>query len=281
MNDIYDKIAKKLDCMSKSQRKIAEYILNNKDGVAFMNVSKLAGEADVSEASIIRFAAFMGYKGYPQLQSELREKTREQLSIKDRLTISYDEYNENDAGIAKIFNEDMNRIKRTLAGLDFQTFHIVIENIIKAKRIFIVCGRSVVALGSFFQYYLNMVLGNVELISSFDGHEEIMHNINEEDMVIAITFNMYTKRTVELLDYAYKKGALTVSITDNMTSPVIKNSSYYFLTDTQLNTYLDSFVAPLSLINAILTYIGKYKNKELENRLTSLEEMWKEFDVFQ
>lgn len=281
MNDIYDKIAKKTDSMSKSQKKIAEYILNNSTGVAFMNVNELAKEAGVSEASIIRFSTFMGYKGYPQLQSELREKTREKLSIKERLAISYDEYDEEDAGIAKIFNEDANRIMHTLEGINFETFHNVIDNILKAKRIFIICGRSASALGTFFQYYLNMVLGNVDLITSFDGHEERMHNISKEDVVIAITFSRYTKKTIDLLEYADRKGAITVSITDCMTSPVIKLSKYYFLTETQLNTYLDSFVAPLSLINAILTYIGKYKNKELEERFNSLEIMWNEFEVFE
>lgn len=281
MNDVYDRIAKKMDKMSKSQRKIAEYILNNKDSVAFMNVSKLAKEADVSEASIIRFATFMEYKGYPQLQKELQEKTREHLSMKERLTNSYTEYNDDDAGIAKIFNDDADRIQKTLSGLDFQTFHTVMEKIINARRIFIVAGRSAAALGTFFYYYLNIVMGNVELITSFNGDEEIMHNVNEEDVVIAITFKMYTRKTVELLAYAFEKNAITVSITDFMTSPVIKNSKYYFLTEAQLNTYLDSFVAPLSLINAILTYLGKYKNKELEERLTSLEAMWNEFDVFQ
>ena len=281
MNDIYEKIAKKTEAMSKSQKKIANYILKNRDNVAFMNVSELAEEAEVSQASIIRFATFMGYKGYPQLQSELREKTREQLNIRDRLTISYEEYNENDAGIAKIFKEDINRINTTLAGLNFETFHAVIEEIIKARRVYIVCGRSAVALGSFFHYYLNMALGNVELVSSFDNREELMHDVQEGDVVIAITFSMYTRRTVEILEYAYKKNALTISITDYMTSPVIKSSRYYLLTETRFNTYLDSFVAPLSLINAILTYIGKHKNTELEARLTSLEKMWKEFDVFQ
>ena len=280
MNNIYEAIAKKTDVMSKSQKKIAEYILMNRDTVAFMNVKKLAREADVSDASITRFAAFMGYKGYPQLRNDLREKTREQLSIRDRLAISYDEYNENDAGIAKIFNEDANRIKATLSNLDFNTFHMVVEKILAARKIYIISGRSAAALGKFFHYYLNMVLGNVEQISASDGKEMIMYDICEKDVVIAITFSRYTKKTVELFNYAQKKGAENIAITDSMTSPVIKNAKYYFLMETQLNTYLDSFVAPLSLINALLTYIGRYKNMELEEKFSELEEIWDEFDIF-
>lgn len=280
MDSVYDRIAKKIDDMSKSQKKIARFILGNRDDVAFMNVSELASAADVSEASIVRFALFMEYKGYPQLQNDLQNSARERLGIRDRLTMSYAEYDENDAGIAKIFNEDINRIQRTLSMLNFDNLHTVIEKLLGARKIYIVCGRSAVALGMFFQYYLDMAMGNVELISSFDGNEEKMYDICNEDVAIAITFDRYTRKTVELLDFAKERGAITVSITDTMVSPVIKNSQYYFLTDTRLDSYLDSFVAPLSLINAILTYIGKCKNSELEDRLSKLENIWQSFDVF-
>lgn len=280
MNTIYDRIAKKTDSMSKSQKKIAQFILSNRDDVAFMNVSELADAADVSEASIVRFALFMEYKGYPQLQNELQDAARERLSIKDRLTMSYTEYDENDAGIAKIFNEDINRIQKTLSGLNFETLHTVVEKLLDARKIFIICGRSAVALGMFFQYYLDMALGNVELVSSFEGNEEKMYDICGEDVAIAFTFDRYTRKTVELLEFAEQRGAVTVSVTDTMVSPVIRNSRYYFLTETRLDSYLDSFVAPLSLINAILTYIGKCKNSELEERLSKLENIWQSFDVF-
>lgn len=281
MNNIYESIAKKYDAMSKTQQKIAAYILENKTNVAFLNVNKLSKMSGVSEASVIRFANFMGFKGYPQLQQELQESTKQQLSIKERLAMSYEVYGEKEAGIAEIFKEEMERIQKTMENLDCEKFQLVIDEILTADRIFIVCARSAASLGVFFHYYLNMVLGNVFFVTAMDGSEEAMSGIGENDMVIGLTFSRYAKKTVQLMEYAYKKGAVTMAVTDAFTSPVIKFSKYYFLAETAMPTYLDSFIAPLTLINAILTYVGREKNRELEQRLAGLEDMWGEFHVFE
>lgn len=281
VDTIYEAIAKKYDEMSKSQQKIATYILQNRAGVSFMNVSSLAKAASVSEATIIRFAAFMGYKGYPQMQKELQEQTRLQLSMKERINISKDAYSDRQTGLLQIFNDETDRLKATLEGLDLESFFAAVEEIRRAKRVFVIAGRSAAALGHFMQYYLNMMLGNVFLIGDGDGSEELLCDLGSQDLVIGLTFSRYTRRTCELIHFARSCGAVTVSITDRMTSPVIKDSVYYLLAETAMPTYLDSFVAPLTLINGILIYLGQAKDPDTEGRISKLEEMWSKFGTFQ
>lgn len=280
MANIYDAIAKKYDKMSKSQQKIATYILENKSSVAFQNVNSLAKTTVVSEATIIRFAIFMGYKGYPQMQKDLQEQTQKQLTMKERLNISHDAYMDKDAGLIKIFKDEIDRLKTTMELLDSENFFQIIDVVKQAERIYIVAGKSAVSLGYFMQYYLNMMLGNVTLISDMGNYEEVLCSLTKTDLVIGLTFCRYTKRTCELMHFAHEKGAVTISITDLMTSPVIKDSTYYLLTDTTMPTYLDSFVAPLTIINAILTYVGKSKVELIDGRISSLEEMWNQFGTF-
>lgn len=280
MEDVFNCITQKFDEMSKSQKKIAEYILQNKDNVAFMNVNELSKATQVSEASIIRFSTFLGYKGFSDFQNYLKEKTRKQLSLNERLENSYSEYNEDDAGIAKVFNDDINNIKKTIAKLDFDEFRLVAKKILDARTVFIVAGRSAMSISYFMKYYLNIVRDNVEIISSINENEEKICNAGKEDLVIGITFERYTASSIQLFEYLKKAGVQTVAITDYLTSPILKFSDNYFLMETNMNTYLDSFVAPLSFINAMLTYIGRAGKEKIEKRLEKLDLIWKQFEIF-
>lgn len=276
-----EKITENYEKMSKTQKKIANYVLQNITAVSYYNIQQLAKEVGTSEASILRFCTFLGYKGFPEFKAEIQKLAKEQMSMKDRLEISYKAYDDKEAGIAEIFQHDIDRIQNTLHELDMDTFFKTCQEIILANKIYILAARSASALGQFFQYYLNMTLGNVELITSMDCHADLLCDISPEDVVIGITFNRYSRITDEMYRYAYEKGAVTVAITDTMVSPIIKNSRYYFLTETSMPTYLDSFVAPLVLINAILTEIGRNRNIELEHRLSKLDAFGEHFSTFE
>ncbi len=278
---IREEITEQYENMSKTQKKIANFILNNITAVSYYNVQQMAKEVGTSEASILRFCTFLGYKGYPEFKAEIQKLAKEQISIKERLEISYNAYDDKEAGIAEIFQHDAKRIQNTLSQLDMDTFFKACQEIILAKRIYIVASRSASSLGQFFQYYLNMTLGNVELIHSLDCRADLLCDISKNDVVIGITFNRYSKITDKIYKYAYENGAVTIAITDTIVSPVIKHSKYYFLTETAMATYIDSFVAPLTLINAILTEIGRNRNIELERRLSKLDMFGKEFDIFE
>lgn len=278
---IKELIIEKYDEMSKTQKQIANYILQNISSVPFYSIQKLAKEVGTSEASIIRFCTFLGFKGFPGFKSELQKLAQEQMSMKERLEISYKAFDEKENGIAEIFREDMNRIERTLEQLNMDDFFKVCDEIILARKIYIIAARSAMALGQFFQYYLNMTLGNVELLTDMNCDTDVLSSLGREDLVIAITFKRYSRVTIDMFRYAAEKGAVTVAITDSPVSPIIKPAKYHIMAETSMPTYIDSFVAPLTVINAILTQIGRNKNIELEHRLQELDDLYKHFKVFE
>lgn len=269
MSDIYDAIGIKIDKMSKTQKKIAEYILNNRIETAFLNVKQLAKNAEVSDASIIRFANFLGYGGYSELQQLFQQSTQTKLKTdKD----SYEEDSEQQV-LESIFEKEIRHIQVTYDNLDTEAFFQATDRIVNAKRVFIICGRSTRTLGSYFQHYLKVILDDVYFLDSFDGNEEIFSSMNENDVVVGITFKRYTKRTLELVDFAHKKNAQIIAITDYVTSPIVKYANNYLLAETRTFKYIDSFVAPQVLVNAIISYVGKVKNMELEKRFNEYEEV--------
>lgn len=278
--NIYQHIATEMERMSKIQLRIANYMIDHKNSVSFYNVKKIAELASVSEASIIRFATFLGFSGYPELREEFQLATQQQLSVKERLQMSYQAYGQQEADVLDVIKDDIYNISTALENLDFDNFTKIAEEILKAKRVFVVAFRSAASLGSFFQYYLNFTLDHVTLISSLGDYIERLETLNSEDLCIALTFERYSKATYDIISYAKKKKCRTVSLTDSLLSPVISHSDYYILTQTKMPTYLDSFVAPLSIINALLTYIGRHKNTELEKRLQDYDNVWDNFDVF-
>lgn len=280
MYEIYERIAKSMDGMSKTQKKLAKYILQDRAGVSFLNISKLARLSGVSEASIVRFAAYLGFDGYPALKTALQESAQEQLSIKERLTISYSAYGERESIVADVFRDDINSITQTLENIDMNTFFQVAEKIMKARRIYICAGRSAIALGHFLHYYLDMILGNTVTVYFPTNQADCLMDIGPDDLMIGITFSRYTQDTVRVMEYACNKGCVTAAITDTLFSPIVAYATHSLFVETKMPSVLDSYVAPLSLINALIAYISRCKNKELEQRIQQLEEVWSQFDVF-
>jgi DNA-binding MurR/RpiR family transcriptional regulator len=278
---ITDEIKEKYDSMSKTQKKIASYIVQYPTDVSYQSVKALSREVKVSEASIIRFCSFLGYEGFPELKKALQGEAKAKNSMQNRIQASYAAYGEKKEGVAKVFQDDINRIALTLENLNMEDFSKVCSEMILAKRIFIVAARSAASLGTFFSYYLNMALNKVCLITDNSGCSDAMADVGRGDMVVGITFQRYSTFTVSLFQYAAEHKAVTVAITDMELSPVVKNADYCFYAETAMPTYLDSFAAPLSLINAFLTEIGRMRNVELEHRVTELDEFYTRYHIFE
>lgn len=278
--NIYEEMARKRDEMSKTQKKIADYILEHQVAVSFYTVGKLAKEANVSEASVVRFANSLGYDGYTALQKEMQEKAQDQMDTSHRLALSYSAYDGRDQGVSQVFSDDVRNLTDTLHELDLEMFFKIVEELTKAQRIFIVASRSSMGLGIFFQYYLKLTAEQVYLIEDFQNNEHLINSLNEKDFVFAISFKRYTKRTVDILQYIAKKECKVACLTDFLSSPLIPYADYYLLAKAQMSTYLDSFVAPQAIIDALLMAIGKEKNKELEAHFLDMEEIWSDLDVF-
>lgn len=280
MPNVYQHIAEKTSHMSKSHLKIAKYILENTNSVPFFTVGKLAKMAGVSEATVVRFATFLGYSGYPELQQYMQDSVQRQLTTVDRLHMSEQVYEKEEKGIYEIFQDDIAQIKSTMEKLDIKSFRRAVELLLKAKNVYVVANRSAASLGVFLQYYLNIILGNTELLQSVETISERMYDWTESDVVVGISFARYTKSTIQMMSYAKEKGANTIAITDNLLSPLIPYADISLTASSQMPSFIDSFVAPLSLINALITSVGKEKAEHLHDRLEKLEEICDRFEIF-
>lgn len=281
MTDVYKIMAEKLPEMSKSQRKIAQYLINNPDSVPFFTVGKLASMTGVSEATIVRFASFLGFKGYPDLQKAIQELTKRRLTTVERLKLSEDVYDsEEDKAIYQIFQEEIERIEEMSKQFDAIAFNKAIQYILSAKRIFIIANRSAVSLGSFLEFYFNVMFDNTELIRNPHGISEKLFRLNDEDVVIALSFARYTTNTIEAASFAKDRGAKVIALTDHMLSPLIPYADISLCAPSEMPSFIDSFVAPLSLINALIVALGRKKRFEIEQHLEELESVWDRFGIF-
>jgi DNA-binding MurR/RpiR family transcriptional regulator len=279
MSNVYQIIASKIPQMSKSQVKIAKYILENPNVVPFFTVGKLAEKTGVSEATIVRFANFLGYSGYPELQQNMQHSVQKQLTTVERLQMSHHIY-EQEKGVYDIFQDDLQNIKSTMEQLDLNAFKQAVNSILNADRIFIAANRSAMSLGIFLHYYLQIILNNVHILESVETAVEKTFDLNEKDVVIGISFSRYTNSTIKMLSYGKMKRAKTIAITDNLLSPLVPNADIVITASSQMPTFIDSFVAPLSLINALITFIGKEKMNDIQTKLETLENIWDHFGIF-
>jgi DNA-binding MurR/RpiR family transcriptional regulator len=280
MQEVYQNITNKLPEMSKSQRKIAKYVLGNTESVPFFTVGQLAKMAGVSEATVVRFSTFLGYSGYPEWQRAMQDSVKRQLTTVERLKITEDIYDSEDKAVYEMFQAEINRIQKMADQFDITAFHQAVEAIIHAKRIFIVANRSAVSLGSFLEFYLDLLFENTELIRNPNGISEKLFRITEEDIVIGLSFARYTKNTIDAVSFAKDRGANVIAITDTRLSPLIPYANIVLCSPSEMPSYIDSFVAPLSLLNALLTAVGRKKRKEIEKHLTDLEAVWERFQIF-
>jgi DNA-binding MurR/RpiR family transcriptional regulator len=280
MNSVYQHISGMIPQMSKSQVKIAKYILGNPNTVPFFTVGKLAKMAGVSEATVVRFATYLGFSGYPEFQQSMQASVQKQLTTIERLEMSVQVYDETDKGVYEIFQDDMANIKSTMEKMDIQTFLSTVDSIVHSERVYVAASRSASSLGVFLEYYLNIVLGNTRLIKSVEDISDQLYELNKKDVVIGISFARYTKSTIDIMAYAREKGATTIAITDHLLSPLIQHSDLPLVAASHMPSFIDSFVAPLSLINALVTYVGKHKSGPFQTRLKKLEETWDHFHIF-
>ncbi|MBA4538564.1 MurR/RpiR family transcriptional regulator [Bacillus aquiflavi] len=280
MVEVYKLIANKLPEMSKSQRKIAKYVLSNTESVPFFTVGKLAKMAGVSEATVVRFATFLGFSGYSKWQKAMQESVKRQLTTVERLQLSDDVYEKEDKAIYEMFHEEIERIQTMADQFNAAAFDEAVQSIIKAERIFIIANRSAVSLGAFLEFYFDLMFQNTELIRNPHGISEKLFRLNKNDVVIGLSFARYTQNTIEAVSFAKDRGTKVIAITDHLLSPLIPFADVALTAPSEMPSFIDSFVAPLSLINALITAVGRKKRTEIEQHLENLEEVWERFHIF-
>ena len=253
MTDIIALIREKKDEISKSHKKIADFIIENPEKSAYMTASKLSKEADVSEATVVRFAEKIGFSGYPEFQKALLAYAKGKLTSIQRIELAYEKMGERGV-LDGVLKSDILHIEKTLLNIDREQFEKAVDAISSAKRIYITGVRSAAALAEFAGFYLHLIFDNVRLIKSTGGDdlfEQIM-NVGEGDVFIGISFPRYSKNTIKALEYAKRNNATVIGITDSKSSPVANMSSYCLFAECDTTSFVDSLTAAMSLINALV-----------------------------
>ena len=266
--------------LSKGQKLIAEYILKSYDKAAFMTAAKLGVSVGVSESTVVRFANELGFSGYPKLQKALQELIKNKLTTVQRLELSNDYISEGYA-LKGVLKADMENIRATLEKINYNTFEEVVNKIFEAKRIYIIGLRSSTAIAEFLGFYLNIILQNVKTVGyGISDIFEQMINIEEGDLVIGIGFPRYASRTIDALAFAQDRGADVVAITDSLLSPLAAKADYSLIAQSNMASFVDSLVAPLSVINALIIAVGMREKSSITSTFNNLEAIWKEYNVY-
>ena len=265
--------------LSKSHRRIAECIVSHYDKAAFMTASRLGEYVGVSESTVVRFASALGYDGYPQLQRALQELIRHRLTASQRFEMTSDM--DQSQVLSKVLKADMQNIRSTIDELDESVFENVVQSLLQARNIYVLGQRSSAPLAQFFAHYLDFVFNNVRLVTSgvSDIFEQIAR-IGEDDVLVGISFPRYSSRTVDAMQYAKSRGAQLVAITDGPLSPLHAVSDLCLTAKSDMASFVDSMVAPLSLINALIVALSQCKRQQVAAYFEQMENIWDEYNVY-
>ena len=280
--NLFLKINQNISDFSKGHKKIANYITEHYDKAAYMTAAKLGVTVGVSESTVVRFATELGYEGYPELQNALQEMARNKLTSVQRIEVTSDQIGSKDI-FEKVLNFDIDKIKKTLEESSREEFYGAVDTIINAKRIYIIGARSASALARFMAYYFNLMFENARFIntaSESEMFEQIMR-IEKEDVMIGISFPRYSSQTAKALQFAAYNGAKVIAITDSKSSPLAEYADNLLLARSDMASFVDSLVAPLSLINALIVAIGIKKRTEVSQNFEKLEDIWDKYDVYE
>jgi len=280
--DILSAIEAASDGFSKSQRKIAEYILSNYDKAAFMTAIRLARFADVSESTVVRFAVELGYSGYPEMRRALADMIRGKLTSVQRIKVAKDIMGSRDI-LTHVLSSDIEQIRQTMEEADSGKFSQAVDAIVQANNIYIIGMRSSSFLANFMGFYFNLLFSNSRVISECPDSEVFEHmlRLSKGDVVIAISFPRYSKRTIKGMQYARDVGANIIAITDVRVSPLTELADIALCARSDMISFLDTLVAPLSLVNALVVAVSEKAPVDLYERFETLEKIWDEYGVYE
>ncbi len=277
--DLIDKINKHKPKMSKGQKAISEYIIKNYDKAAFMTAAKLGKTVGVSESTVSRYAVQLGYDGFPELQKAFQGLIKNKLTTIQRMELSSEQ---DSADIFKnVLKADINNIKSTLENIDGEEFRRVVQKICAAENVYLLGVRSAATTVEFMGYYLNFLLDNVHIITSgiSDIVEQLSH-IKKGDILIAFSFPRYARRAVDGAEYAKERGANVTVITDSEYSPLVPYADDILYAKSDMASFVDSLVAPLSLVNALLIAVSAENKTQAVYNFRNLENIWKQYGVY-
>ncbi len=280
--DILQLIQSNLSTFSKGQKRIAAFIQESYDKAAFMTASKLGKTVNVSESTVVRFAAELGYDGYPAMQKALQEMIRSKLTSIQRIEVTNDRIGDQDV-LSMVMQSDIDKIRMTMEEINRDDFSGAVDAIVQAKRIYILGVRSSVAVSSFLGFYFNLIFDNVVQVHSNSASEmfEQLLRVGEGDVVIGVSFPRYSRRTIQAMNFSRDRKAKVIAITDSSASPLAASATHTLVAKSDMASFVDSLVAPLSMVNALIVAVSRKKKEDLSQTFETLEEIWDEYEVYE
>lgn len=281
-NELSNRMNEKYSSLSKGQKRLAAYITDNYDKAVFLTAAKLGEVVGVSESTVVRFATHLGYRGYPEFQRALEEMVRNKLNSIQRMEVTYGRISQSKI-LETVLQADAEKIRHTLDKIDQTAFEVAVETILNARHIYIVGIRSCAPLASFMAFYFNLMFENVHLLQTNSASElfEQMVRISSEDVIIGISFPRYSMRTLKAMEFANNRSAKVITLTDSVHSPMNLYSSCNLIANSDMASIVDSLVAPLSVINALIVALCMKKQSEVAETLEMLERIWDEYQVYE
>ena len=280
--DILTVIQSRMGTFSKSQKLIGRYILDNYDKAAFMTAARMGQAVHTSESTVVRFAAELGYDGYPAMQKAMQEMIRGKLTTVQRIEVSYDRLGTQDV-LDKVVQADIEKLRMSLNELNREDFAAAVNAIVEARRIYVLGVRSSAALSDFLTFYFKLIFDDVRQIQTSLASEmfEQMLRVEKDDVVIGISFPRYSTSSVRAMEFARDQGATVIAITDSEMSPLYDTANFRLLAKSDMASFVDSLVAPLSVINALIVAVGRKKSNEVTATFNRLESIWDEYQVYE
>jgi len=280
-NDISQRIKNSYATFSKGQKKIANAILNDYYKAAYMTAAKLGILVGVSESTVVRFANELGFEGYSEFQRAVQELVRTKLTPNQRIEVTKQRMGTGDI-LENVMESDISKIRYTLDRIDRDTFHKAVDSILSAKNIYVMGARSTESLALVLKYNLSLIFDNVKFIQPTSTAEvfEQMFSIGKDDVLIAFSFPRYSSKMVSAVKYAKQNSSSVVVFTDSELSPLAEYATCLITAQSDMASFMDSLVAPISIINAIIVEITRRREKEITERFDKLEKVWDEYDVY-
>lgn len=280
-NELQQKLEDGYKKFSKGQKKLADFIRKDYDKAAFLTAAKMGEEVGVSESTVVRFAMALGYEGYPEFQKALGELVRMKLNSIQRMEVTYGRISQSEI-LATVLQSDIEKIKMTLAAMDHEAFELAVDTILQARKVYVIGIRSCAPLADFLAFYLNPICEDVKAVNTNSSSEifEQLIRIDERDVIIGISFPRYSMRTLKALEFASNRKAKVITLTDSIHSPMTLYSSCNLIARSDMASIVDSLVAPLSVVNALVVALCMKKQDEVIGTLETLEKIWDEYQVY-
>lgn len=281
-NDLLHRIDERYAQMSKGQKLLSEYITENYDKAVYLTAEKLGKIVGTSESTVVRFATHLGYQGYPEFQKALEELVKNKLNSIQRMEVTYGRISQSEI-LESVLQSDAEKIRLTMEQMNQENFEQALDLILNANRVYIIGTRSCAPLASFLAYYFNLIFDHVHVLHTSSSSElyEQMVRIGEQDVMIGISFPRYSVRTLKAMEFAHNRKAQVIALTDSVHSPMIPYATCTLLAKSDMASIVDSLVAPLSVINALIVGLCMRKQDEVAATLKTLEKIWDDYEVYE